>query len=338
MSTSSSSVPVKPIAPSLGQTSSSALPRVHTADDSAPPSGSTPIKKVVLGLAVLILLGVGGYVGWQKLNFALAHEETDDAQVEGHLDPVLPRVAGYVTEVLIRDNQHVTAGQSLVRIDSRDYDLKVAQAEAALRNAEATLANARAAVEVAKANVGTAVVAERKAQSDLTRDDALAKGLVITDKEYDASKATADTAVAQHQALLRHVDAAESQLGLAQTQIAQRQADLDYAKLQTSYTTIAAPTSGYVSRKTVEPGQYIQAGQSLLTITGDEEVWVVANFKETQLAHMHEGQPTEFSVDSYPGIKFRGKIDSLAGATGAKFALLPPDNASGNFVKVTQRV
>lgn len=308
------------------------------APSSPPPAKSSWLKK---GIFIFLAIGVAivaGIYGWERLVFSWAHEETDDAQIEGHLDPVLPRVAGYVTEVLVRDNQRVKVGDPLVRIDSRDYDLKANQAAAALRSSEAMVVNVQAAVAVARANAETAAVAEKKAAADLVRDEALFKRGVITDKEYDQSKASADSTRAQHEALLRQIEAAESQLGVAQTQVGQRQADVDYAKLQISYTTLTAPSSGYVSRKTVEPGQYVQAGQNLLTITGDQEVWVIANFKETQLGKMHVGQQVEFKVDSYPKVQFHGKIESIAGATGAKFALLPPDNATGNFVKVTQRV
>lgn len=131
---------------------------------------------------------------------------------------------------------------------------------------------------------------------------------------------------------------AEAQVLQARAQLGQRQSELDYAKLQLTYTSVTAPISGVVSHKDVEPGQFVQSGQTLLEIASDSDTWVVANFKETQLARMRPGQAVDLTVDAYPGATFRGRIDSIAGATGARFALLPPDNASGNFVKITQRV
>jgi len=313
---------------------------------------TSPARRVAFLAIAVVLVFVAGWFGYKRFTFALAHEETDDAQIEGHISPVLPRVSGYVAKVLVSDNQRVTAGQLLLEIDPTELNLKIASAEAALHNADATimtaeaaLANARAAAAVASANVATAEVTNAKAAADLARDTNLRKTGAITDHDFDDTKAEADKAAAQLQASRRQAEAAntqvevaKSQISAARTQRAERQTELDYDKLQRSYASVVAPIAGFVSRKNVEPGQYVQAGQTLLSITSDSEVWAVANFKETQLTHMSVDQPVEISVDTYPGVTFRGKVESIAGATGARFALLPPDNASGNFVKVTQRV
>ena len=302
-------------------------------------------------IAVIVLI-TGIVFGAIHLKFAMAHEETDDAQVEGHISPVLPRVSGYVSQVRVADNQRVSAGQVLVEIDPKDIDLKVASSEAALKNAladtatsEASLASARAAVVTAEANVETALVRQRKASSDLVRDTRLFKTGAITDSQLTDTQAAADTAAAQLAAVRSEAKTAGAQVAVAsarvaaaQAQAAEKRTELEYAKLQRSYCSVVAPIDGLVSKKNVEPGQFIQAGQTLLSIASESDVWVVANFKETQLTHMRTGQDVEFEADSYPGVVFEGTIESISGATGARFALLPPDNSTGNFVKVTQRV
>jgi membrane fusion protein (multidrug efflux system) len=313
---------------------------------------STSRKRKILLTVLAVALIALGFFGWKKLRYSLSHEETDNAQVEAHISPLLPRVSGYVASVLVEDNQRVVAGQTLVKIDPTELDLKITSARAsrdsaraALKTAEATLANARAALAVARANVETAQVAEAKAAADFARDTPLAKSGAIADRQFTDSRAVADTAAAQLAAVRRQAEAAATQVNLAETQIAtaksqieQSEAEVKFAELQRSYAIVTAPIDGVVSRKNVEPGQYVQAGQTLMSIASDTNVWVVANFKETQLANMHVGQSVEVVADTFPGVVFHAQVDSLAGATGARFALLPPDNATGNFVKVTQRV
>jgi membrane fusion protein (multidrug efflux system) len=315
------------------------------------PSRFSPGQLTVGIIALAVLVVAGGY-GFRKWQFYAAHEETDDAQVEGDVSPVLPRVSGYVNKVLVVDNQHVEAGQSLMEIDARELDLKVAAATAGLRNAqadqataEANLVSARAAAQTAAANVETARVRRKKAADDLTRDSNLEKTGAITNSQFTDTKAIADTADAQLAAVEGDAKTAEAQIGVAAARVtaagtaaAEKAADLDYAKLERTYNSVPSPITGLVSRKNVEPGQYVQAGQTLLSIASDSDVWVVANFKETQLTHMKAGQDVEFEADSYPGVAFHGKVESISGATGARFALLPPDNSTGNYVKVTQRV
>ncbi|MDB6092645.1 MAG: secretion protein HlyD [Verrucomicrobia bacterium] len=298
------------------------------------------------------MLSAAAWRGSHVLLFALAHESTDDAQVEGRVSPVLPRVNGYVAQVLVADNERVAAGQAVLVIDSAELDLKAANARAALASAraaleisEATLASVRATAHVAAANVGAVRVAQAKAASDLARDDQLVRTGIIAEQQGTDSRAAADAAAAQLEAVrlqaaaaAKQIDVAEAQVGAARAQVAERVADVDYAQLQRSYATVVAPIAGLVSHKNVELGQYVQAGQTLLSIAGDTDLWLVANYKETQVAQMHVGQAVEFTVDGYPGLQLHGRVDSIAGATGARFALLPPDNASGNFVKVTQRL
>ncbi len=309
-------------------------------------------RQVVFGAVAALLVVAGIVYGARRLQFAFSHEETDDAQVEGHISPVLPRVSGYVARVRVNDNEHVTAGQVLVEIDSQELDLRVAAAEAAFKNAvalrataEASLSSAQASAATAAANVETALVRQRKAAHDLARDTRLFGTGAITDSQLSDTQAASDTASAVLDSVRSEAKTADAQITVArarvaaaQTQAAELSSELDLAKLQRSYASVTAPISGIVSRKNVEPGQYVQSGQTLLSVASEEDVWVVANYKETQLTRMKAGQDVEFAVDSYPGVAFHGKIESISGATGARFALLPPDNSTGNFVKVTQRV
>jgi membrane fusion protein (multidrug efflux system) len=305
-----------------------------------------------VGAVIALVVLAAAVVGIPHLRYVLAHEETDDAEIEGHISPVLPRVSGYVTQVLVAENQHVTAGQPLVEIEPDELNLRVGAAEAALKSAQAAvhtaqagLAGAQADEAVARAGVASAAIAQAKAAADLARDQKLFQTDAITDRQQTDSQANADEAAArlevarrQTAAAATRVASAKAQIDAARAQADQRQSDLAFARLQRSYATITAPISGLVSRKDIEVGQFVQAGQTLLSIASDADVWVVANFKETQLAKLQPGQPAEFTVDDYPGVTFHGQVESIAGATGARFALLPPDNASGNFVKVTQRV
>ena len=309
-------------------------------------------RRYFVGGALIAVLAVAVPYAVRAFAFFQSHEETDDAQADGHISPVLARVSGYVAAVDVSDNQHVNAGEALLEIDPRELDLKVAEAEAALRNARAeeatasaSLGSAHAAVSTAGDHVTTAEIRSRKAASDLERDTRLASTGAITGSQLADTRAAAEVAAAELAALQgdtdyakRQVSVASARLEAAHTAVAQRSDDLDYARLQRSYATVVAPISGLVSRKSIEPGQFVQAGQNLLSISSDSDVWVVANFKETQLARMHAGLPVTLRFDTYPDTVFHGKVDSISGATGARFALLPPDNASGNYVKVTQRV
>jgi len=282
------------------------------------------MSRIVFATVLAVLLAAGGIFGARTIMFYAHHATTDDAQIEGHIAPVLPRVAGYVTEVRVRDNQKVAADEVLARIDARDFEARATMAQTALETA-------RAAVAVAKARTEAAKSRSAKAAQDLTRLTALRAQHVTSQQDYDAAKWAADGAAAQYDAAARQVAAAEAQ-------VAQRLADLEYAQLQLSYTTIAAPAAGVVAKKSVETGQFVQAGQPLLAIVQDQDIWVVANFKETQLREMRVGQPATIEIDAYPQLQFHGRVESIAAATGAKFSLLPPDNATGNFVKVVQRV
>ncbi|RBL89613.1 HlyD family secretion protein [Chitinophaga flava] len=330
-------------------------------ENSAPKKRS---KGFVIVLAALVL--GGGAFGISKYIHSLHHEETDNAQIDANVSPVIPRVSGFVKEVRVKDNQHVKKGDTLVVLDDRDQAMKVQQAENALGTAkanlgaaEATTSAAEAGISTAQANVGTidaqieaAKVNIWRANQDYERYNNLIKDHSITQQQYEQALAAKQTAERQLDVLVKQKAAANrqtsvvssqssatsKQISLANASIKQRETDVDDAKLVQSYTVITAPEDGVVSKIFVQPGQYISAGQSLFSVVMDTAPWVVANFKETQLDKMKLGQKVTVHVDAFPGTPLEAKLTSFSPATGAKFALLPPDNASGNFVKVVQRL
>jgi len=327
----------------------------------------TKKKRNPVFIIVLTILVIGGsWFGFSKYQHGLHHEDTDDAQVSGDISPVIPRVPGYVADVKVNDNQHVKKGDTLLVLDNRDYTIKVEQAEAALQIAQSNLNTAKATTTAAKANIATseasvgtidaqieaAKITLWRANQDHERYANLVKDHSITQQQYEqalAAKQTAEKQLAilenqkiqaqqQTNAVSVQSNATASQISVADATIHQRQVDIDAAKLNSSYTVITAPQDGLVSKVNVQPGQFVQAGQPLFSIVHSENVWVIGNFKETQLNKMKEGQKVIVKVDAYPGHKFEARLSSFSPATGSTFSLLPPDNATGNFVKIVQRL
>jgi membrane fusion protein, multidrug efflux system len=318
----------------------------------------------IIILAVLVI--GGGWFGISKYSHGLHHEETDDAQVSADIVPVIPHVQGYVKDVLVKDNQLVKKGDTLLVLDDRDYKIRVDQAEAALvmartglGTAQATTSAARANIATSQASVGTvdaqieaAKVTLWRASQDYDRYANLIKDHSITQQQYEqalAAKQSAEKqlqilqeqkkqASQQTQAVAQQSNATAQQIDVANASIHQRQVDVDAAKLNLSYTVMTAQQDGMVSKINVQPGQFVNAGQALFSVVHSNNVWVVANFKETQLNKMREGQAVVVSADAFPKHKFQARLSSFSPATGATFALLPPDNATGNFVKVVQRL
>jgi membrane fusion protein (multidrug efflux system) len=299
----------------------------------------------------IILIG-GVIFGIKEYIYISKHVDTDDAQVDGDISPVVARVGGYVDSIYFQENTHVDKGQVLVKIDDRDYKVKVEQAEAAVTGASsninvgqsqiyATMANSSSA----KAQVESAAARLDKTQKDYQRYANLVKDGSITQQQFDQAKADLEVAQANYRATQEQYKAAQQQVGTTKDQlnvthtgVSQRQVDVDYAKLQLSYTVVKAPASGVASKKNVQIGQLVQAGQTLFSIVNDNSIYITANFKETQLDKIRDGQKVDIQVDAYPDLKLHGTVYNFAPATGAKFSLLPPDNATGNFVKVVQRV
>ncbi len=302
-----------------------AQPESNTMAENTPSGKESPkapnlVRMVIIGALLAVALIWGG----SKLYHSFLYVETDNAQIVGDIYPVISRVPGKVQEVLASDNQNINKGDTLIRLESADYEVRRDIAAAALQNA-------RASVSAAEATASAAAATERKLSADLQRNRSLKRQDVISQAEFDAVKAGAESSSAQFAA-------ASSQHRAAEAQVKLKEAELRNAELQLSYTAITAPASGHIAKKGVQPGQYVAPGQQLIALVGSSELWIVANFKETQLNKIAPGLPVTIRVDAYPGIEFNGKVESLSSGTGAQFALLPPDNASGNFVKVTQRI
>lgn len=296
--------------------------------------------------------------GWRAYHFSRNHVETDNAQVDGHITPVAPKVQAFVARVLVEENQAVTAGDTLVVLDDRDLRSRLAQAEADLTTAlaavgsrgragqvQAQLAVTEAQEQSARATVASAEASFRKASADLERIKGLAARNIVAAQQLDAAQAAFESAQANLDAARRMASAAGSEVtasgamvGAAESRVMSARAAVETARLQLSYTVLTAPASGIIGRRTVEPGALVQVGQTLMSVIPDHDIWVTANLKETDLQEITVGDSVNFTVDAFPGRDFTGHIESLSPATGARFALLPPDNASGNFTKVVQRV
>ncbi len=295
---------------------------------------SNPLRLVIIGVLLTIALIWGG----SRLYHSFLYVETDNAQIEGDIYPIISRVPGKVEEVLATDNLQVKKGDTLIRLDANDYAVRRDIAAAALLSTQASVKATIDQANAAKASASAAEATNRKQQADLRRNKNLRTQDVISQAEFDGVSAGAQAASAQYAAAGNQYEASLALVPLKMAEVKKREAELREAELQLSYTTITAPASGQVSKKNVQPGQYVTPGQQLIALVGSKNLWIVANFKETQLDKIAPGLPVIIKVDAYPDKEFKGKVESLSSGTGAKFALLPPDNASGNFVKVTQRV
>jgi membrane fusion protein (multidrug efflux system) len=333
--------------------------------------------------AVVVVLIIGGAFIW---HYYSVRESTDDAQIDGHINPISPRVTGTVLNVLHDDNEVVQAGTLLVELDPKDYEVAVDRARADLANAQAnaTAANvgvpltqttsssqlvaadagvktAERDIETAKAKLNDAQANFAKTSADLKRMEQLIAKDEISHQQYDASVAANNSAKANVDAATAAIASAESRAAQAQAQaeasrtipeqmkvtraragaataeVQKAISALAQAELNLKYTKIIAPVTGVLSKRSVEPGQTVQAGQPLFSIVNIDDLWTTANFKETQLKGMQVGQKAKIKVDAY-GKEFNGTVESVGGATGARFSLLPPENATGNYVKVVQRI
>lgn len=319
-------------------------------------------KNIIIAVLILSALSYGIY----KYVHSLSHESTDDAQIEKNMNPIIPRVMGYITKVNIKDNDYVKKGDTLFTIDNNDYIVKLEDAKAALIAAQgnfevskADVGSALASVSVSDANVQsaggtieTAKIRLGRATNDFERYENLYKNHSITKQQYEQALAAKQEAESQLRILQQQQKAsafqksviiAKSNVSNKQTEVAsanikRAEAMLAAAKLNLSYTVVTAAIDGQVSKISIQPGQLVQPGQALFYIINNQEAWVIANFKETQLDKMKMGQKVTVKVDAYPDTDFQGELTSFSPATGSKFSLLPPDNATGNFVKTIQRL
>jgi membrane fusion protein, multidrug efflux system len=321
-------------------------------DVTAAVSRSRRFKRVAFATALLASATAGGYWGYGYWTTGQYLESTDDAYLKADYTTVAPKIAGYIAAVLVHDNQTVEAGQVLARIDDRDFRAALAQADASVKASEATVHNLDAQIALqhslilqAKATVDATQASLTFASADADRYANLARSGTGTAQKAEASRAQADQLIAglqRDQASLAaakakiDVLAAERDSAVAQTDRAE--AAFNQARLNLSYATITAPVDGTVGARTLRVGQYVASGTQLMAVVSLDAVYVVANFKETQLAHVRPGQPVRVAVDGFPGVELTGHVDSLSPASGLEFALLPPDNATGNFTKIVQRI
>jgi len=314
----------------------------------------------------IVLLAVGLTYGGYKYIHSLSHETTDDAQISKKMNPIIPRVGGYITKVNVKDNDVVKKGDTLFVIDNSDYIVKLEEAKANLAAAESSYEVAKADIGSSEANVSvssanvqsaygnieTAKIRLRRATADFERYSNLYKNHTITKQQFEQAEAAKQEAESQVRILQEQQKAAgfqksvaasktnvsSKQVLVAAANVKKAQATLEAANLNLSYTVVTASIDGQVSTIDIQVGQLVQPGQSLFYIINNQEMWVVANFKETQLDKMRVGQKVKLKIDAFPGTEFEGEVSSFSPATGSKFSLLPPDNASGNFVKTVQRL
>jgi membrane fusion protein (multidrug efflux system) len=330
-------------------------PRIRDREPDIQAPVATPPKKrkPLIRWLALPVVALGVAVGVWYWIYSSQFEVTDDAYITGHEHPISFRVPGTISDVLVDDNQLVKQGEPIARLDPKDFQVALTQARASLQQAEAQLAQSRAALIQsnaqlieAKAQADSAKAQDTNSQRNYQRNYQLfyqGKGVIskqdLDNAQYqfegnDATYKATEAAVNVAQA---NIETAKAQEKAAAAQVAVASAQVQNAELQLSYTTVYAPTEGRVSQKTFETGQRVQAGQAGLSIS-EPDAWVVANFKETQMGRIRPGQPVEITVDALPHHKFIGRVDSFQSGTGAVFALLPPDNATGNFTKIVQRV
>lgn len=307
---------------------------------------------LVRGLLTTAAVVVLAAVFLPKLLFSFSHESTDDAYVDGTIVPVSAEVAGTVARVLVQDHERVTRGRPLVEIDPADYRSAVSEKEAALAQARAQVAVTRARIDedgkdlaAARARVESAEAQAVQAEKEMNRNGDLLAAGAVSQSQYDEAETTWKLAAAQTTSARAELEAAAAALRSGKAQLDAAQSDatsanlaLDTAGRNLGRATVVAPMAGTVAQRNVDPGKYVSVGQPLLALVGADSVWVTANFKETQIHKIHEGMPVTLDVDAYPGVTFHGRVQSFQPGTGTVFSLLPPENATGNFIKTTQRV
>ena len=326
-------------------------PQGQVGGNAATKRSKTP-RRLMYGVGAIVIIAAAGYYGhdyWQNGRFEVS---TDDAYVQADNSSIAPKISGYLAEVLVKDNETVKAGQPLARIDDRDFRAALDQAKADVAAAQATIQAEQASLDIQQSTITAARATldvdranETFAEQNNKRYASLASNgyaAVQTAQQAASQIAAAQASIVRDTATL---EGAVKQVALLKAQIAQATAALQksqavqhQAELNLSYTTIMAPVDGTVGNRTLRIGQYVQAGTQLMSLVPTDQAYVVANYKETQLTNVHAGQPVDIEVDMFPGKIFHGHVDSLAPASGQEFALLPPDNATGNFTKVVQRI
>lgn len=352
--TSEKAVPIAEAAPGLQMPPEAHVPVPLPKEPAEAPkaAGKRWLRTLLFaGVAAAALAGAADY-GWDYWTTGRFLVSTDDAYVKADSTTIAPKISGYIAAVLVNDNQPVKAGETLARIDDRDFQVALEQAQAQVTAAEANIANKQAAlvakqaeIDAAQATVAVDKANETFAGQEDTRYAALAKngyGTVQNAQQATSRLAAARAATTRDTAALANVtkqlDVSKAELAQAQAALASAKAAEDQAQLNLSYTKLVAPIDGLIGNRTLRVGQYVQAGTQLMAVVPTHDAYIIANYKETQLTDVQAGQPVDVEVDTFPGQVFKGHVDSLSPASGQEFALLPPDNATGNFTKVVQRI
>ena len=306
---------------------------------------------LMVGASLLAVSGAG-YFGWEYWTVGRFQISTDDAYVKADNTSIAPKISGYIADVLVGDNEQVKSGQVLARIDDRDFRVTVDQAKAVVEGAKAAIDNkqamlasqqsviaaARSTVAVGQANLTFAAQEEERYSQLASKGYGSVQNAQLAASRIAASRASVARAAASRESATRQLDVLKAELAEAQATLGRDEALLRQAELNLSYTTILAPVDGAVGNRTLRIGQYVQAGTQLMAVVPAAAAYIIANYKETQVTDVRPGQPATVEVDTFPGVTFRGHVDSIAPASGQEFALLPPDNATGNFTKVVQRI
>lgn len=295
-------------------------------------------RKHKLLIVILVFAAMGITLGVIHTVTSLGRVTTDDAYIDGRVHQVAFKVPGTVLKLHVDDNQDVKKGDLLIELDPADYELKVNEANAAVEAEKSRLADAEAGIRTAAANLAIQQVTLNQAQLDMDRGEKLFQKEVITKERHEKITTALELAKAQVVAAEEQLSKAKAVRDLEESLIKQKQASLDIAQLNLSYTKLYSSADGYVTKRSVEVGNQVQAGQPLMAVVNLGDIWLVANYKETQLEKVKAGQDVTILVDTYPGKIFKGKVDSVMAGTGAAFSLFPPENALGNYVKVVQRV
>lgn len=312
-------------------------------------------KIVIVGTKIIGIIMACGLIVWgTSMLFAMfKYEETNDAQVEEYVNPVNAKVGGYISKIYFQENQEVNAGDTLVLIDNSEYNIQKEESAAALENAksqigilEANEQTLRSNAEVSKSQIDAARAKMSRQQAEFQRYKNLLEQESVTQQHFDNVKTALDIATSEYQTILNthkvslsKINDVKAQKISALTEVKRRQYVWSRNELESGYTVITAPYKGRVGKKNIQEGQLVQPGQTMTFILNEEGgKWIVANFKETQIGKFKAGQKASITVDAFPGQKFNGEIESISPATGSRYSLLPPDNATGNFVKIIQRI
>ena len=294
-------------------------------------------KKRAFAIAGVVIC-IGLIAGFFYSSYRKTHISTDDAFIDGNIHTIASKINGTVKAVYVDDNQSVKKGDLLVELDPVDYSVRLEEAKSALGVEKAKLDEAATKIESAKANLDLARANLKLAETDKNRAVKLFAEQVIPQERYDQAMTGHEIALAQVKAAEEQLRTAESAKITQASTIRQKEAQASLADLNYEYTKLYAPVDGYITRKSVQIGNQIQAGQPLMALVALSDLWVTANYKETEMENIHPGQDVKITVDTYPGKVFKGKVDSIMAGTGVSFSLFPPENATGNYVKVVQRI